>query len=223
MVKNRVLRKLWGGLGLTWNGDDATPAVLLGNESSWMTHSFTPPGVVLPSCLVFRIDYFDLSGYALKDETLYPQGVRINDTEFLSGSTGPTAGAIIKRLDLICTKVPRLADLTSLSQFEGWMTPGSANSRFNLEEIVSARMSRYVQTADIGGFQLTAQTSWGTASATAGEKLYIVQAYLIQNAVTGLNIPGSSVVVPSIISTEPDLEYIMRLARTYDLQGAVDA
>jgi len=220
MTKSRVMRKSWGGLGVTWDGDSASDAVLLGNTSSWESISFSPPGTVLPTCLVYRIDYFDLSGYELKDETLYPQGVRINDTEFLSGvSTG--TGVVIKRLDLLCTKVPTQADLTNLSQFEGWMPPGSSTSRFSLEEIVASRMSRYIQTADTGGFQLTAQTNWGTCAATAGQKLYIVQAYLISNAVPQLLIPGSSLVVPSIISTEPDLEYIMRLARGYEVQGAV--
>jgi len=222
MTQNRVLRKSWGGLGITWDGDSASDATLLDNKSSWQSHSFTPAGVVLPSCLLYRLDYFDLSGYTLEDETVYPQGVRINDTEFLSGA-GAGTGAIIKRVDIICTKAPRLSDLTRLSQFEGWTTPGSSSSRFGLEEVVSARMSRYVQTADIGGFQLTAQTSWGTASATAGEKLYIVQAYLLQAPIIALSIPGSSVVVPSIISAEPELEYMMRLARSYELQGAVDA
>jgi len=222
MTKNRVLRKLWGGLGVTWDGTSISDATLLDNESSWQSHTFNPPGVILPSCVLYRFDYFDLSGYTLEDETVYPQGVRINDTEFLSGA-GAGTGVIIKRIDIICTKVPRLSDLTRLSQFEGWTTPGSSSSRYGLEEIVSARMSRYIQTADTGGFQLTAQTSWGTASATAGEKLYIVQAYLFQSAISGVSVPGSSVVVPAIISTEPDLEYIMRLARTYELQGAVDA
>jgi hypothetical protein len=220
MPKSRVLRKLWGGLGVTWDGGLTSDAILLANASSWKAHTFTPPGEAGSHVVLYRIDYFDLSGYMIGDETLFPQGVRINDTEFLSGvSTG--TGVVVKRLDLLCTKAPTLADLTNQSQFEGWMTPGSSTSRFSLEEIVSARMSRYVQTADIGGFQLTAQTSWGTCAATAGEKLYIVQAYLISNAVPSLLIPGSSVVVPSLIDTEPDLEYIMRLARGYELQGAV--
>lgn len=82
-------------------------------------------------------------------------------------------------------------------------------------------MSRYVQTADTGGFQMTASTRWGTCAATAGQKLYIVQAYLLSSATTALLIPGSTLVVPSIISTEPDLEYIMRLARGYEVQGEV--
>jgi hypothetical protein len=218
--KTRVLRKVWGGLGLTWDGDSASSPVMLGNESSWIGHSFTPPGVILPSCLIYRSDYFDLSGYTLEDETVYPQGIRINDLEFLSGvSTG--TGVVIKRLDLVCTKRPTLADLTNLSQFEGWMTPGASTSRYGLEEIVGGRLSRYVQTADTGGFQQTAITSWGTCSATAGEKLYIVQAYLISNAVSSLLIPGSSLVLPSMIGTEPELEYMMRLSRSYELQGAV--
>lgn len=217
MPKRRVLRKLWGGTAATWSGDTATPVLLVGNSSSWKTVNLTVGAVDM--ALVYRVDYFDLSGYVIADETLYPAGILINDTEFFSG-TGPGTGVIIKRLDLLCTKAPREEDLTNISQFEGWRAPGSAASRFSLEEIVSGRMSRYIQTADAGGFQQTAQTSWGTCAATAGEKLYIVQAYLFQNAVQVL-IPGSSIVVPSIISTEPDLEYIMRLARGHDLQGAV--
>lgn len=217
MTKSRVLRKLWGGTAATWSGDTASPVLLVGNSSSWKTVNLTVGAVDM--ALVYRVDYFDLSGYTISDETLYPQGVRINDTEFFSG-TGPSTGVIIKRLDLLCTKAPREEDLTNISQFEGWMTPGSSSSRYSLEEIVSARMSRYIQTADVGGFQQTAQTSWGTCAATAGEKLYIVQAYLFQNAVQVL-IPGSSLVVPALIDTEPDLEYIMRLARGYEVQGAV--
>jgi len=217
--KSRVLRKVWGGTGVVWDGASVSDAALLENESSWETTSFDPTGA-LNTCLIYRIDYFDLSGYAMNDETLYPQGVRINDTEFLSGSSTGT-GAIIKRLDLVCTKIPTVDDLNNVSQMEGWTTPGAASSRFGLDEVVSGRLSRYVQTADIGGFQLTAQTSWGTCAATAGQKLYFVQAYLLHTAVSGLILPGSSLVIPAVIGTEPELEYVMRLARGYEVQGSV--
>jgi hypothetical protein len=214
-LTSRVLRKNWGGTTWSWDGDSATTATLVDNTGSWETTTFDPTGA-LPTCLVYRIDYFDLSGYELEDETVYPQTTLIGDMEFLQGQSTGT-GASIRRLDLVCTKVPTVEDLNNWAIGGGWLLPGSSQSRFGLEEIIFGRITKYVQTVDVGEFQPLESRSWGAGDSTAGQKLFFVQAYLTQNTITaGVIIPSSSIVIPTVIGKEPELEYMMRLYRSYE-------
>lgn len=213
-LTSRVLRKNWAGVGLTWDGDSGTTATLLENESSWNTFTQAGPGA-LTTCVLYRIDYFDLSGYELEDETVYPQTVLIGDMETVNGSSTGT-GALLLRADLVLTKAPTEADLQNVSQMMGWQLPGSTNSRFGLEEIIYGRFTKYVQTVDTGLFQPMQVRNWGAGDSTAGQKLYFLQAYLMYTPTSGLTIPSSSIVIPTVIGKEPDLEYMMRLYRSYE-------
>lgn len=213
-LQTRVLRKNWSGVGLTWDGDSATTATLLENEGSWKTFTQAGPGA-LTTCVLYRIDYFDLSGYELEDETVYPQSVLIGDMETVNGSSTGT-GASLLRADLVLTKAPTEADLQNVSQMMGWQLPGSTNSRFGLEEVIYGRFTKYIQTVDTGLFQPLQTTTWGAGDSTAGQKLYFVQAYLMYTPTSGLLIPSSSIIIPTMIGKEPDLEYMMRLYRSYE-------
>jgi len=208
-MKNRVLRKQTPG----------TFAVISGGEAGFVPNNPGNGWQIIETTdhfIWYRFDYFDLSGYTLEDETLFPQSVIVQEIQPIAGGNVVNA----HRLDLVTKKS---VTTTDLSQIYGSFTiapPGSMHSRFSLEEVIMGRMQLWTNMVDInntaGQIQ---QTNWGTGDATASEKLYITQAWYLAKVVPeqSLSIPEGAYVVPSIIVKEPDLEYIMRLKRSHEL------
>ena len=210
-MKRRVLRKQTPG----------TYALITGGEAGFAPNNPGNGWQILETTdyfIWYRFDYFDLSGYTLEDETLFPQSVVVQEIQPIAGASVINA----HRLDLVTKKS---VTTTDLSQIYGSFTiapPGSMHSRFSLEEIIFGRMQLWTNLVDINNTAgQTQQTNWGTGDATAAEKMYITQAWYLTKVVPeqSLFIPEGAYVVPSLIVKEPDLEYIMRLKRSHDLVG----
>ena len=69
----------------------------------------------------------------------------------------------------------------------------------------------------LGTLQQTSEVMWGAGDSTAGEKIWLVDAILVPH-VEGQYFasPEQAFVLPSIIAHEPELEYMMRLARSVE-------
>jgi len=61
-------------------------------------------------------------------------------------------------------------------------------------------------------------TQWGTGASTARDKLYIAVALVVPPTQLGVQLiyPDTTFVIPSVIAEEPELEYMMRLARSVE-------
>jgi len=210
-MKRRVLRKPTPG----------TFAVITGGDAVFIPNNPPNGWAILETTdhfIWYRFDYFDLSGYTLEDETLFPQAVVVQEIQPIAGANVINA----HRLDLVTKKIVTTDDL---SQIYGSFTiapPGSMHSRFSLEEVIFGRMQLWTNLVDINNTAgQVQQTQWGTGDATAAEKLYITQAwYLVKSGALpeqALNIPEGAYIIPSLIVKEPDLEYIMRLKRSHEL------
>jgi len=207
MVKKRVLRKPTPG----------TLAILTAGEGGFAPNNPPNGWAVFESTdhfVFYRFDYFDLSGYTLEDETLFPQSVIVQQIQPIIGD-----GVNIHRLDLVTKKVVTIEDLGTIYGSFTIAPPGSMHSRFNLEDIIYGRMQLWTNMVDISStLGQSQETNWGVGDATAAEKLYITQAWYIAKlpAEQSINIPEGAYVVPSLITKEPDLEYIMRLKRSHE-------
>jgi hypothetical protein len=164
--------------------------------------------------IFYRQDYFDLSGYTIEDETLFPQSVVVQDMQAIQGSA---INAI--RWDLVTKKKVTTTDLQAVMNSIFPSPPGAMNSRFSLEEIIFGRQQFYTDQVDISNTMgVTQSSTWGTGDSTASEKLYITQVWLLTKiSDAGFNIPEGAYVIPSIVVKEADLEYIMRLKRSHEL------
>jgi len=167
--------------------------------------------------------YFDLSGYTMQDKTVYPTSVF---TQEFSAFKGLAQEILV--VDLVTTHPLAASDLTVFSAFSPFQPqlPGSPLSTHNLEAIVSGSMRVLTKNSSLtetAVYQEIWRSGWGTGTATAAEKLYYLRAYYIPAAANAsLIAPACAYVVPMETDKEDELEYMMRLKRSYELAKSVD-
>lgn len=193
-------------------GDDATLTIPL--NSGW--EGTTVAVGITTYAVVYRIATWDLSGYTLQDETLFPQGVLLQDMSF-----GPSASSVpsLNRATIVSTTPISQDDLTKLDSFGGWQLPGSMGSTYNLDNIITGRLQYYLNMTNYASPSaiLQKETQWGAGDSTAASKIWMVDAYMWPiTSANSVYIPDSAIVMPSIVAKEPELEYMMRLSRSLE-------
>lgn len=172
-------------------------------------------------CLVAQSTYFDLAGMTTNDETLFIKLAQVQ-RYFPPTLTGAANGDGFDEF-MIMTTHP-------LTDAELILASADIYSVCNFEQLVYASCRRYVQTIDENGFNspvlLHDNVTSGT-EATATDRIYC---YRLSSpaAIT----PGSGVSSATTLSVnfvivadavkESDMEYIMRLMRSYQLQNEPD-
>lgn len=209
----RLLGKSIDGLSVVYNAGP-TVAVETLEGSDWKE---------LDRVTFVNRGYYDLSGYRLKDLSLFFSTVDVQEGW---GPTGDmTAFSIV---DLITTEfVPDDQVQLSLESTGGVpLAPvGFLRSTFNMEQVVYGRTRKYVMSTT-GTFasqpQLSSATSWGSCLATAGDKLHITRYVITATPSPGLrfDIPPAHYLTAGIVAEEPTLEYLMRMKRSYEHANA---
>lgn len=206
-VAGRVLTKVISGGLATTSGEGETTVV---GAEGWQ--STTIAGGTLT--LLYNIQSWDLSGYTLQERTLFPQGVLLQDMSPLpievSDLPSLTRATIVSTTPL---------NETALSVYDNnhWRLPGSNGSTFSLDNIIAGRVQGYLALTTFAGLQLTKEANWGSADATAGERIWMCDAYLYPNiALSTLSTPDMAFVMPTMIAEESELEYMMRLSRSLE-------
>jgi len=210
MVKARLLRKMIPGASVLWDpiSQDLSLDTPLGG---WETQTVAGSAFVY----VYRFSYFDLSGIKVNQETLFPQGVSLQQIQAVKGT-----GSYFYRIDLATKEPIQFSDIDNFLTTGVPAPPGSLASDTSLEQIFMGRLQLWEELSTISGLAQSQETVWGVGDATAGEKLYLTTAFLIDiTAMNAFNIPEGAWVIPSVIDKEEDLEYIMRMKRSYETQG----
>lgn len=211
-VKSRVLTKVLGGTVATIGASVEDGVTFVGGQG-WDSYNDVP----LAQTIIYCIKTIDLSGYTKQEKTLFPQSIIMQDMDTVPvGSTGwPT---LVKRATLVSTTPISEADLINVSSAipnNTWHLPGSNPSTHSLDHVLLGRMNVYLTLSTYAGIQLSGQTTWGSGASTAANKIWVCDAYLVPTiANASLPIPDQAFVLPSLVAKEPDLEYIMRLARS---------
>ena len=166
--------------------------------------------------VVYR-DYYDLNMLTLEDLSLFFSNVDIQE-EFT-----PYGLAGCHIIDLITTERLSDDDITSANIVEATALDdlvGFINSTMNLEQVVYGRTRWFRTQANIPSSNtLAGTTNWGACLATTGRKLFLTRiVYVDPNIMPpqGVIIPPCNYVTSGIITKEPDLEYIMRMKRSYE-------
>ena len=209
----RLLGKSIDGLSVVYDADPTTAVQTL-EGSDWKE---------LDRVTFVNRGYYDLSGLRLKDLSLFFSNVDVQEGWAPTGDM--TAFSIV---DLITTEfVPDDQVLLSFESTGGVpLAPvGFLRSTFNMEQVVYGRTRKYVMSTT-GTFasqpQLSSATSWGSCLATAGDKLYITRYVITAVPTPGLrfDIPPAHYLTAGIIAEEPELEYLMRMKRSYEHANA---
>ena len=206
-VSARTLTKVIAGCLATTDPEGNT--FMVGGEG-W--NSTTVNGGALT--LVYNIQSWDLSGYTLQSQTLFPQGLLLQDMSTLPIEVSSIPS--LERATIVSTTPINVDDLT-VHDNNHWRLPGSLASTFSLDNILTGRVQGFLTLTTFAGLQQVKQAMWGSGDATAGEKIWIVDAYLYPT-IAGLTLstPDNAVVMPSLIAEEPELEYMLRLSRSLE-------
>ena len=216
MVKVRVLRKPsdYGGVSTAGSPPNDPFAVGKGWEVIEGLHG--------TKSAVWK-GYIDLAGYTREEQTWFTRNVQIQGTSYPSEFTA-SIDLNVPVYDII-SEVP-LSD-NELAYCNGWMYPGDiGQSTTNLQQIIFGRVRIFsLQTtlaAGSGTPLLVGEDFFGLNNGTARDKLYLYKVigsvHLLdpaQNVIMG----NAHFVVSGAVDEEPDLEYIMRLKRSYEIAG----
>tara|TARA_R100001594_G_C3960740_1_gene245331 strand:+ start:132 stop:803 length:672 start_codon:yes stop_codon:yes gene_type:complete len=160
--------------------------------------------------------YIDLAGYELEQLTFFINGINIQENQVPVAS-----GNFIHISDLI-TKTPITEAQLNLEYYPSQIhyAPGFGYSLHNMEEVLMGQLRTYYHDSNwtLDDLQMMAsQNRWGEGSATAANRIYITRLVSIQSDEPSVTIPNANYQVAGIALDEPDLEYIMRLRRDYEL------
>jgi len=206
----RILDKAFPGGVITNTLPPATP----GLES-------VTGGIQELSETVFVIkSYYDLSGYTQDDLTAFFAGVDIQE-EFPPSGTLP--GYVV---DLITTHQLTSTDIIN-AHFDAATLdlPGFGLSTFDMNQVIFARTRKFSTSSVWSSISEYGRSQWGTCSAATSEKIFLTRIiYTSLGFEPGgiLNIPPANYVTSIIVGREPDLTFLMRQRRSYELATGLD-
>ena len=177
----------------------------------------------------------DLSGYSMQKKTFYPY----SSFEQRSGAVFVETSASIAEQpyvieNTIVSSVPLFfTDLiisAGGSVSPGFNFGGAGTMRYDRSVIIHGESKIYTldNTISVSGqidaFKLIDRQTYSSLEPTAADKLYCYRILYFSSArgeIEDVVIPDSRVLIPGTLSTEPKLEYMMRLKRSYELANQV--
>jgi len=168
----------------------------------------------------------DLTGYTQQELTFFPTAQTIQEPAANISSIASVAGDYIEVLEII-SQVP--LDLTQISMDtvstlwgQSDSPPGFPGAQGKMSDIIVGRYRTLVNNADFGSLSLynaVKTVNFGSGEPTASNKLYVYVIYdhsaNLQHDDT-MTIPPRRFVMGGMTVEEEDLEYIMRLRRSFD-------
>jgi hypothetical protein len=200
-------------------GSDGITLDDLSGLNGWLQVPSAAPGTA-----VYWEGTIDLSGYARDYKTFYPTGGVIQEgAAWLAyGGSGQTVLTYVSSIPLDVDAIVAEFVLGSGPGFmqgsdqQTWTSLLFAESQVNL---INANLPA------LGICQPITVKQSGSLSPTAAQVLYvmkIVAPTTIGGIIgTSLNIPASRIILPGTMDQEPQLEYMMRLARSVELANQV--
>lgn len=220
------LQAMFPAIQNIWNFDTKTwgPFVFTNNQS-WNFESTFVAGQLRPYAWTHTT--IDLSKMEMDAETLYPLGITVQDPGLYLCSDAVNKSMVV--LDLITTKE---IDPALIVNFSGLFFDDLTGSMYGMmkssddaTQIIFGQFRLMTHNINETGLPDTLTTliskDFSSGEPTAVDRLHCYR--IVQ--IPGEGTPSSSLYVPAarfyltaVIDSEPDLEYMMRLKRSYELQ-----
>jgi len=222
----RTLCAEFGPLSAEWNKGSSTWTSLLGGGG------YQDLGA---GYYVLQQD-IDLSGYAMDRKTFYPYSSFEQRGGLTSGKFDATLSQQPYVIDItIISSVPLNADDLLVSiliapGFNPYAGLAVNAGRFNREQIIHGELKWYTVDStlsvpgELSNLKLVERQVFSSLEPTAADKLYsyrLVGVSAAEDEGDQFNLPATRVLMPGNISSEPKLEYMMRLKRSYELANQV--
>ena len=174
-------------------------------------------------------DTIDLSGYALQRKSFYPYSSFEQRSGAVIGSfSNTTARNVVD--NIIVSSVP--LDLTGVNpnllaaSLPGFILQGAAfklnkDVLMHQHQIIYSHDSTTAGTSGSSIYRVVSSQSASSLEPTAADKLYCYRLITMSGEDGTVSMPAVRVMLPGTISTEPKLEYMMRLKRSYELANQV--
>lgn len=166
----------------------------------------------------------DLAGLAVEDETVFFEGITIQEGSMASGANGGAGDGFVI-MDVVSTVPLDVDNDYGKYFFHGIGFPNGGMANF--EHIPFCRSSRYTIDLDTAGafaFKAAAEQS-GSLEPTASDRLYVYRFLTVVNfstTMSGITVAPARLLCAVSTREEPDHTYLMRLKRSYDLQNEPD-
>ena len=159
--------------------------------------------------------YVDLGGLERESLTFFLQNAQITESSPPSG-----LGNSIIIVDCFSKVEISDEDLNSATDTGQLYTPGYLDSNQDMDQVLFARIRHFYH--DAGWTldplqQVYNQQVWGEGIATSASRLHLTRYVICANDEAALNIGGSCFQVVGTATEEPELNYVMRLRRDYEL------
>ena len=187
----------------------------------------------IPSTALQWSGTIDLSGYVRDQLTFYPQSAFTQQGPLLlekDGGDGSILYTIVSAIPLDAENVFGQLSMNGGPGFLNLNTSavlGIGTDQQNYETVMFANSELYVNNLNIApntlGFQqlLNSEQS-GSLEPTAADTLYVMKLWFpFGGTQTRVTLPASRVIIPGKFSSEPDVEYMMRLKRSTELSQQV--
>ena len=163
--------------------------------------------------------YIDLAGYEMEQLTFFLQAATVLENQeiksFTFGVTGTDMIECISKVQITNNDINHI-----------WYTetnlysPGFLDSKQDMEEILWCRYRQFYHEAAWSATTMLRPATtkvWGEGQATAGNRLHLTRIVKIPAEQVLCEIPQACFNVVGVALDEPDLEYIMRLRRDFEL------
>lgn len=205
-----------------------------GNVTSTNQGGYSNNSLVNTAVFYMQVN-LDLSGYALQKKTFYPY----SSFEQRSGPVVCTflAGSNQRVYDtIICSSVPLddafmisyAQNLPGFTPFNLAAVPGGPEAyRHSRDTLLHQHQLIYNfddTTAGTGPdsiYRIISDTHASSLEPTAADELYCYRIILSGGTEGNASIPAARLMLPGTIASEPKLEYMMRLKRSYELANQV--
>ena len=162
--------------------------------------------------------YIDLGGLEREALTFFMQSAQVTENGALSMITQQPTGDI--EIVDIFSKVEISDEDLNLATANGLLyTPGYNDSVQDMEQVLWARLRNFYNDAGWSNTSLlmsNLQQIWGEGIGTSASRIHLTRYVSIPNT-DYFRVPGACFQCVGTAIEEPDLEYIMRLRRDYEL------
>jgi hypothetical protein len=222
LTGRRVLVQQFENADMVWSvGAGPIPDLWINRAT---TYSASEWKGIDDKAIAYNEQYYDLSGYELDDLTLGVLDCRIQDPGAYLYSGDSDAMAVY---DIVSNERLSETDLKLIKTNNDLFVqsaPGMAEGPLDRAQIISGTYRLFTKNANITGIptlMLNARTvRFGSGNPTNVQKLWVYRIVVFFGTPLAgefLAIPASSVLLISDVYKEGDLEYMMRLKRSYEL------
>lgn len=198
----------------------------------WTDLSLSNGWLAVPGSLsIYWAGSIDLAGYVMDKKTFYPAGGVIQEGPqwFTLSGEGALAYTIVSSVPIDAANL--VLQLSSNAGPGFISNPGAVPGQTgtlsqNWETVIFAQSELLIINTTLptasGILQPITSKQSGSLSPTAADTLFVVKMVVpFGTTLTQLGAPASRVLLPGMMDQEPDLEYIMRIKRSYELANQV--